>query len=57
MRTGRVQLTARFYGDIYHAEGVTRELRNLMLGSKKEGNPYAGVEWLYGKDTSLPGGA
>ena len=57
MRTGRVQLTARFYGDIYHAEGVTRELRNLMLGSKKEGNPYAGVEWLYGKNTDLPGGA
>ena len=57
MRTGRVQLTARFYGDIYHAEGVTRELRNLMLSSKKEGTPYAGVEWLYGKNTDLPGGA
>ena len=51
---------ARHEGEIadatYHAEGVTRELRNLMLGSKKEGHPYAGVEWLYGKDTSLPGG-
>ena len=57
MRTGRVQITARFYGDIYHAEGVTRELRNLMLSSKKEGTPYAGVEWLYGKNTDLPGGA
>ncbi|MBO39469.1 MAG: salicylate hydroxylase [Rhodospirillaceae bacterium] len=57
MRTGRVQLTARFYGDIYHAEGVTRELRNLMLSSKKEGNPYAGIEWLYGRNTDLPGGA
>ena len=56
MRTGRVQLTARFYGDVYHAEGVTRELRNLILSSKKEGNPYAGVEWLYGKNTDLPGG-
>ena len=56
MRTGRVQLTARFYGDIYHAEGVTRELRNLLLGGDKEGSPYAGVEWLYGKNSGLPGG-
>jgi len=56
IRAGRVQLTARYYGEIYHAEGVTRELRNLMLGGEKKGNPYAGVEWLYGKNTGLPGG-
>ena len=31
LRTGRVQLTARFYGDIYHASGVQRELRNQMF--------------------------
>ena len=30
LRTGRVQLTARFYGEIYHASGVMRELRNRM---------------------------
>ncbi|MCY7371235.1 MAG: FAD-dependent monooxygenase, partial [Polaromonas sp.] len=31
LRTGRGQLTARFYGDIYHASGVQRELRNQMF--------------------------
>ena len=36
LRTGRVQLTARFYGDIYHASGVMRELRNRMFQSGDE---------------------
>lgn len=47
LRTGRVQLTARWFGEIYHASGVTRELRNEML-TPREGeardNPLA---WLY----------
>ncbi len=29
LRTGRVQLMARVYGEFYHATGVTAELRNL----------------------------
>tara|TARA_Y100001934_G_scaffold162279_2_gene193555 strand:- start:2367 stop:3566 length:1200 start_codon:yes stop_codon:yes gene_type:complete len=56
LRTARVQLTARYYGDIYHAEGVARELRNLIIGEKKTGNPYAGIEWLYGKNSDQIGG-
>ena len=28
LRTARVQLTARFYGDIYHAADAVRDLRN-----------------------------
>src|SRR6188474_2241359 len=36
LRTGRVQLTARFYGEIYHASGVMRELRNRMFQSGQE---------------------
>lgn len=55
LRTGRVQLTARFYGDIYHAEGVTRELRNMMLGGRDPAS-YAGVEWLYKEGSAQPGG-
>ena len=47
MRTGRVQLTARFYGDIYHATGVTRELRNQMFQSGKEAAGFAGLKWMY----------
>jgi salicylate hydroxylase len=47
LRTGRVQLTARFYGDIYHAAGVTRELRNMALSARTTEQAYAGMEWLY----------
>ena len=47
LRTGRVQLTARFYGDIYHASGVTRELRNRMFQSSAEGAGFAGLKWMY----------
>lgn len=47
LRTGRVQLTARFYGDIYHASGVTRELRNRMFQSGTESAGFAGLKWMY----------
>lgn len=47
LRTGRVQLTARFYGDIYHASGVTRELRNAMFQSGQESAGFAGLAWMY----------
>jgi 2-polyprenyl-6-methoxyphenol hydroxylase-like FAD-dependent oxidoreductase len=47
LRTGRVQLTARFYGDIYHASGVTRELRNAMFQGGKESAGFAGLKWMY----------
>jgi salicylate hydroxylase len=56
LRTGRVQLTARFYGDIYHAEGVTAELRNLMLAGRDPSGAYKGVEWLYKEGSGVPGG-
>lgn len=47
LRTGRVQLTARFYGDIYHAAGVARELRNRMFQSGQESAGFAGLKWMY----------
>jgi salicylate hydroxylase len=56
MRTGRVQLTARFYGDVYHADGVTAELRNSMLGGRDPLGAYKGVEWLYKENSGAPGG-
>src|SRR5213078_2126467 len=31
LRTGRVQLTARIFGEVLHASGVARELRAMML--------------------------
>lgn len=47
LRTGRVQLTARFYGDIYHAAGVQRELRNQMFQGEKESAGFVGLQWMY----------
>jgi 2-polyprenyl-6-methoxyphenol hydroxylase-like FAD-dependent oxidoreductase len=47
LRTGRVQLTARFYGDIYHACGVQRELRNQMFQGGTESAGFAGLKWMY----------
>ena len=47
LRTGRVQLTARFYGDIYHAAGVQRELRNQLFQSGNESTGFAGLKWMY----------
>ena len=47
LRAGRVQLTARFYGDIYHASGVTRELRNQLFQSGTESAGFAGLKWMY----------
>ena len=37
LRTGRVQIMARVYGEFYHASGVARELRNMMLGGAHAG--------------------
>ena len=46
-RAGRVQLTARLYGDIYHASGVQRELRNRLFQSGGESAGFAGLQWMY----------
>ena len=43
LRTGRAQLTARLYGEFYHAEGVRRELRNAFVKNAS----YEALAWLY----------
>jgi salicylate hydroxylase len=43
LRTGRVQLTARLYGEFNHAEGVRRELRNAYVKNVT----FEGLSWLY----------
>jgi salicylate hydroxylase len=47
LRTARVQLTSRYYGDAYHAAGVTAELRTMMLRGRTPEQAYAGMAWLY----------
>ena len=53
LRTGRVQIMARVYGEFYHAAGVAKELRNMMLGSRTPEEAMAGMEWLYGEQKEL----
>lgn len=48
LRTARVQVMARVYGDFYHATGPVRELRNMALGGRTKEQAYAGNDWLYG---------
>jgi 3-hydroxybenzoate 6-monooxygenase len=43
LRTGRVQLSARLYGEFYHADGVRRDLRNDYV----ENLGYEGLAWIY----------
>jgi salicylate hydroxylase len=48
LRTARVQIMARVYGDFYHARGVTAELRDMALAGRTPEQSYEGIAWLYG---------
>lgn len=47
LRTARTQLTARLYGEVYHASGATRDLRNAFLQSRSPDQTLEGMAWLY----------
>jgi 3-hydroxybenzoate 6-monooxygenase len=47
LRTGRVQTMARVYGEVFHASGVVRELRNNMLHGRTAEQSYDSMGWLY----------
>jgi 2-polyprenyl-6-methoxyphenol hydroxylase-like FAD-dependent oxidoreductase len=49
LRTARVQIMARVYGDFYHARGPVAELRDQMLGCRSPEQSYDGMAWLYGE--------
>jgi salicylate hydroxylase len=57
LRTGRVQIMARVYGEFYHASGVAKELRNMMLASRSAADAMEGMAWLYGEQKDLLRGA
>jgi salicylate hydroxylase len=48
LRTARVQIMARVYGEFYHARGPAAELRNAMLSARTPAQSYDSIEWLYG---------
>lgn len=47
LRTGKVQMSARLYGEFYHAAGVNRELRNQFLRARSLEQTLDGMAWLY----------
>jgi len=53
LRTARVQIMARVYGEVYHANAVSREVRNKVL---REWATQGGIDmsWLYGEQPELP---
>lgn len=49
VRTARVQISSRLIGDyLYHAEGVTRLVRNTMYRDRSAEDWYRSLQWLYG---------
>ena len=40
LRTGRVQIMARVYGEVYHASGVAKELRNMCWRRARQRTPW-----------------
>ncbi|AJW99456.1 3-hydroxybenzoate 6-monooxygenase [Burkholderia gladioli pv. gladioli] len=47
LRTGKVQMSARLYGEFYHASEVKRELRNQFLQARSLEQTLDGMAWLY----------
>ncbi|PNE56698.1 salicylate hydroxylase [Paraburkholderia fungorum] len=54
LRTGKVQMSARLYGEFYHANGVNRELRNQFLQSRSLDQTLDGMAWLYDASAIRP---
>jgi salicylate hydroxylase len=46
LRTARVQLTARFFGEFIHVGGVGLDVRNALLAGRSP-ERYFEVDWLY----------
>lgn len=46
-RTARVQTTARTWGDIWHVDGLARQLRNALFRDR-DATDYKYLDWLYG---------
>jgi 3-hydroxybenzoate 6-monooxygenase len=47
LRTTRVQITARLYGELYHAADATADFRRQMLHGRSAEQAYNGMAWLY----------
>lgn len=53
LRTARVQLTARWFGDVIHLGHVGAEVRNALL-AERPSDSFSAVDWLYAARRSAP---
>lgn len=54
LRTARIQLTSRQFGEIYHAVGVQRELRNHLLAAANPRALHDTLAWVFGGVSDEP---
>lgn len=47
LRTGRAQVMARVYGEAFHADHVTADLRDEMLAGRTSDQSLESMAWLY----------
>jgi salicylate hydroxylase len=47
VRTARVTLESRYIWDVYHAEGIEREVYWQMMGERSEADTFQCLAWLY----------
>jgi 3-hydroxybenzoate 6-monooxygenase len=47
LRTARVTLESRYIWDVYHAEGIERDVYWQMLGERSEADTFQCLAWLY----------
>ena len=46
-RTAKLQKASRFQGDVYHASGLKRLIRNQIMGRQSTDQWYKRVAWIY----------
>ena len=47
VRTARVTLESRYIWDVYHSDGIRREVNLQMLGERSEADTFQCLAWLY----------
>jgi 2-polyprenyl-6-methoxyphenol hydroxylase-like FAD-dependent oxidoreductase len=55
VRTARVTLESRYIWDVYHADGISRDVYWQMLGERSEADTFQCLAWLY-DGFALPAG-
>lgn len=53
IRTARLQLESRLVWEFYHAEGISRDVRNAELSERTQEDTYKCLEWLWKGDCTF----